>query len=134
VIVGGHVLGSSAKFLGDDSLTIVVDSLRLGAAKLSNVPAKIDPSGSVVVIGVGALSPMTLSIDYAKKRLLLNQWRNGPMVHSLPIFRDQGMLRVSGGAPPRWYSLAEFVTAPLPKGTTGLPVIDLKTWEIRLPY
>ena len=70
VIVGPSAALSAIRF--GDSATVVLDSIGIGRVRLTFVPATVRPGLDGAIIGFAALSPMTLTLDYAKKRVLFN--------------------------------------------------------------
>lgn len=134
VIVGARVGGMAATHFAGDSTTIVLDSINIGAVRLTMVPATVDPASGVTIIGIGALSPMTVAFDYDKKRVYFNQLRGAARAYALPLFRDRGEFRVAERTPVRWSSLASVVGAAHTGKEAGPVTIDLKAGEIRIPY
>lgn len=134
VIVDPRVVGTAATHFQGDSTTIVLDSIVIGKARLATVPARIDSTGGVAIIGIGALSPMTIAFDYSKKRVFFNQPRGTGSVYALPLFRDRGQFRVAEKAPVRWSSLAATVAAVHTGHEAGPVTIDVKAGEIRIAY
>ncbi len=134
VIVGAHIAGMAAMRFAPDSATVVLDSINIGAARLTMVPATVDPTVGGVIIGVSALRPMTIALDYVKRRAYLNQLRGTGRVIEIPFIRERGELRVSQGTPPRWRSLAS-VIAEAHTGRESAPItIDLRVGELRIAY
>jgi hypothetical protein len=134
VTVGPRVAGTAATHFAGDSMTIVLDSINIGAARLAMVPATVDPSVGVAIIGIGVLSPMTMAFDYDKKRVYFNQLRGVGRAYTLPFFRDRGEFRVAEKAPVRWSSLASVIGAAHTGHEVGPVTIDLKAGEIRIAY
>jgi hypothetical protein len=134
VTVGARVAAMAATHFGGDSTTVVLDSINIGAARLTMVPATIDPTIGGAVIGIGALRPMTIAFDYVNKRAYLNQLRGTARVHSLPLFRERGELQVPDGTPVRWRSLASVIAAAHTGHESGPVAIDLKAGELRIAY
>ena len=133
VIVGRRVAGMASRFAADTT-TIVLDSIDIGAARLTVVPATVDPTINGATIGITALRPMTVAFDYVNKRAYLNQVRGSGRAITLPFFRERGEVRVSQGTPARWWSLAS-VLAAAHTGHESAPItIDLKAGELRIAY
>ena len=132
VIVGARAVGTASIRFSGDSRTIVIDSIRIGAARLAMVPATLDTASGVAIIGIGALSPMNVAFDYERKRVLFNQPRGAGKTHTVPLFREHGELRIAETTPLRWLSLASFIARAY-SGPGARPVtIDLKAGEIRI--
>jgi hypothetical protein len=112
----------------------VVDSITIGATRLSFVPATLDPAGGPTIIGLGALRQLTMTFDYDRKRLYLNSRGGAQRTYSLPLFRDQGRLEVAEKRPRRWSSLASLIANVHAGGEAGPVTIDLKAGEVRIAY
>lgn len=134
LILGARTVVPGVRRFEGDSATIVLDSINIGAVRLSMVPATLDPTVGGAIIGLGALGPMTAAFDYGKKRVYFNQLRGTGRMYALPLFRDRGELRVAPKLPAQWWSLAALL-ASIEAGREAGPVtIDLKAGEIRIPY
>lgn len=134
VTVGARVAGMAATHFAGDSATVVLDSINLGAARLTIVPATVDPTIVGAIIGVGALRAMTIAFDYVKKRAYLNQPRGTGRLAALPFFRDGGELRVPQATPRKWSSLASVIAAAHTGRDSGPITIDLRSGELRFAY
>lgn len=132
----GVIIGSAAALAAirfGDSTTVVLDSISIGRVRLTVVPAKVKPGLDGAIIGFAALSPMTVTFDYARKRVLFNQLRSGGPVLALPLFRVREDINVALTSPSRWSTLASFIGTAA-AGLAARPVtIDLKASEVRTP-
>ena len=128
ITVGVRLAGAQQRGFAGDSTVIVLDSVIIGSARITNVSARRGGSPGAVTVGMSVLGALTPTFDFARNRVRFNRPASVPASVRVPLVRSGGRVYVLDRG--RWSSLADYV-AIVANAKQSL-TIDFRGGEIRV--
>jgi hypothetical protein len=127
--IGRRALNGVVRVFGDSSV-LSIDSMSVGAARLSNAPATLGDAGGIVTIGISALESVPVTFDFAAGKLQFDQSRAILAPIQLKLLRRDDLVLVLDQDHGYWVPLAEY--AALVAKAKGSLTVDLRAGVARV--